>query len=994
MRPDEIRRAVELPARQVGLHSEQALVDAIVSDMRDAPGALPLMSTALVGAWQGRSGATLTAAAYHRAGGVPGALARLAEAALARLDEPAQARARRMLLRLAETGEGGLLVRRRVPRRELGDDPATARALDELVNRRLLTAGDTGVEVTHEALLTHWPRLAGWLAEDEQGRALRRHLAPAAVDWDATGRPDAELYRGARLASALDWVGDQLAELTDVERDFLAASRDYADRELAEETGRADRQARARRRLLAALAAAVSLLLVAAGATGLAVNRQHAASAAAGQAQAHRLGALALSTPDLDRSLLLAVQAIRTHDDWETRADLLALLSRSPQALRQVRGASDETLEHIALTPDGSTLVATEGAGGRVLTWNSATLDATGEPPVLGQRAEAITPGPDPSGVYISVAIDYTIGSQALIYWDARRRRTVTTYPLPTGITGSTRRIALSADRRVLAVPTQDPLLLLYDQTTGALRTRLRLRAPAGDVWPIGPLLMTTLADTPTVVFVDPVAGRIVRSLSLPFAGNIVADPTGSAMLVFAEGRAALVSIADGRVIQSFTGATRTGAAAAFSPDGTLLAIGGDDQLIGVWDVRTGQLRDTLRGHAGPVHGLVFSVDGRTLYSASRDNSVIAWDVTGTASFAARHTWAPALPIPAATLDIGLTNVSSPIVGWAGDRSRVFVAAGDGSAGALIDVATGQSISSSPLPFLVGTITRGLAVDFDRQAIFVSTGEGTLVRYDLRTAAATQTSPGQPPQLNSAVAVSGDGRVLAVEAESPDSAGYPHPHDVTVRDPTTLAIRRHLPPPTSPSWTWTTWLNDDGSLLVNTSNLDNRVEAWDTHTGQRRWKTNIGYPAGQAIALSPNRQTLVVGTFGGAVVLLDIATGRVLARHTLRLSSQVSSADFSPDGSVVALGGNDGQVHLLTADTLREIGQLPIGTGGTWAFASYNADGSVLSAVDERGHIVQWDARPQSWIHRACAIVGRDLTPDEWNTYLPGLPRTHTCTAG
>ena len=238
------------PPASVGLRSEPALVDAIVSDMQDAPGALPLMSTALVEVWQGRSGATLTAAAYHRAGGVPGALARLAEAAFASLDEPAQAAARRILLRLAETGEGGVLVRRRVPRRELGDDPATARALHELVNRRLLTAGDTGVEVTHEALLTHWPRLAGWLAEDEQGRALRRHLAPAAAEWDVTGRPDAELYRGARLASALDWTGDRLAELTDVERDFLAASRDYADRQLAEETARADRQARARRRLL------------------------------------------------------------------------------------------------------------------------------------------------------------------------------------------------------------------------------------------------------------------------------------------------------------------------------------------------------------------------------------------------------------------------------------------------------------------------------------------------------------------------------------------------------------------------------------------------------------------------------------------------------------------------------------------------------------------------------------------------------------------------
>jgi WD40 repeat protein len=138
---------------------------------------------------------------------------------------------------------------------------------------------------------------------------------------------------------------------------------------------------------------------------------------------------------------------------------------------------------------------------------------------------------------------------------------------------------------------------------------------------------------------------------------------------------------------------------------------------------------------------------------------------------------------------------------------------------------------------------------------------------------------------------------------------------------------------------------------------------------------------------------LAVGTFDGAVVLLDIGTGRVLARHTLRLSSQIWSADFSPDGGVIALGGSDGQVHLLTADTLHEIGQQPIRTGATWAFAAYTRDGSVLSAVDERGLIIQWDSRPQSWVARACAIAARDLTDTEWNTYLPGVSHQRTCTS-
>ena len=112
--------------------------------------------------------------------------------------------------------------------------------------------------MAHEALLTGWPRLARWLEDDAAGRAVRRHLAPAARDWDAGGRPDDELYRGARLAAALDWAAGPDADVTPLEQDFLDASRARADAELTEAATAPAREARARhrtRRLAIGLAA-------------------------------------------------------------------------------------------------------------------------------------------------------------------------------------------------------------------------------------------------------------------------------------------------------------------------------------------------------------------------------------------------------------------------------------------------------------------------------------------------------------------------------------------------------------------------------------------------------------------------------------------------------------------------------------------------------------------------------------------------------------------
>ena len=79
MTTEELRRAIEEPARRGHWEFEPGLVDLILRDVGDEPGALPLLSHALLETWKRRAGHMLTLKGYADAGGVHGAIAHTAE---------------------------------------------------------------------------------------------------------------------------------------------------------------------------------------------------------------------------------------------------------------------------------------------------------------------------------------------------------------------------------------------------------------------------------------------------------------------------------------------------------------------------------------------------------------------------------------------------------------------------------------------------------------------------------------------------------------------------------------------------------------------------------------------------------------------------------------------------------------------------------------------------------------------------------------------------
>ncbi|MFG1817804.1 BTAD domain-containing putative transcriptional regulator [Kribbella sp. NPDC049174] len=393
MAETDLRAAIEEPARLASLIVEPGLVDLLVNEVAHQPGALPLMSHALAETWQRREGRTLTVAGYRATGGIRGAVAQSAEEVYAQVSPEQREVLRGLLLRLVSPGPEGEPVRSRLPKRLVVTGPEPEAMVSLLIGARLVTSDDGVVELAHEALARAWPRLRGWLDDDLEGQRILHHLATVADSWDTLGRPDSELYRGARLANALDWQERSQPTLTEIEEAFLAASKRLSEAELRAAEDSARYQTRVNRRLRAALSTA-ALLLVGALVAGLvAVSQadradQEAAAAeqAAVVADAGRAGAKALVQDAVDVSMLLAVAGVRLHETPESRANLLAVLAKQPQLIRSV---VTEPIESFSLdvSPDGGRAVLYDPNGTALL-----------YDPTTGELQGAHRPKTDPPG--------------------------------------------------------------------------------------------------------------------------------------------------------------------------------------------------------------------------------------------------------------------------------------------------------------------------------------------------------------------------------------------------------------------------------------------------------------------------------------------------------------------------------------------------------------------------------------------------------------------
>ncbi|WP_329375877.1 nSTAND1 domain-containing NTPase [Streptomyces sp. NBC_01483] len=958
MSPAELREAIVKPAAAAGLTVERALTSRLVDEVTDAPGGLPLLSHVLLETWRRRRGKTLTMAGYEAAGGLGAAVAKTAEHVYNRFTEGQARAARRMLLRLVTPGDGTPDTRRPTERAELQatGGQETAQVLEALTAARLLTLDGDTVDLAHEALLTAWPRLRGWIEQDRERLRAHRKLTEAARAWADLGRDLGALYRGTRLATTHEEFGpERSADLTELERDFLTASTiSYEQEEHA-----AARTAHRLRTLTASLSVllvlAVTASLIAWNQSGLSDQQRQNADAARKVALSRQLAAqsTALIGTDSDLASLLAIHAYQTSPTSQA-VESLYVAAGAPLRHRLTRYAT--SVVSMAFSPDSRTLT-TVGLHGSVGLWDVRS----------GRLRRGLPEGNDPvAAVFSPDGRTLAMGSstdQGIQLWD------VTSGRVRRGLaerTADTVPLAFSPDGRTLAMSSLDHGVDLWNTATGHLPRSLPLHAAqlvSLAFSPDGQTLATGSVDGGVTLW-NTDTGRLRRSFPQQATGAVDAmafSPDGDTLATGIGGHGVeLWNTATGRLRRGLLGDTSQVGSLAFSPNGRTLATAGQDRSVRLWDVGSGRLHRSLAGHTATVISLAFSADGRSLATGGKDGTVRLWDVAADQS----------QKVLSGHLEQADAMAFSP------DGRTLATRAVADQGVRLWDAATGHV--RGRLARHSGDID-SLAFGPDGRTLATGGIDHGVELWNTTTGHIQGTLPGFTDTVGS-LAFSPDGRTLATGSTA---------RGVELWNTTTGHIRRRFPG-FNGDVNAMAFSPDGHTLAIGGS--DRTVRLWDIVSG-RLLKSLAGHTAPvDSVAFSPDGRTLATGGDDHAVRLWDATSGHIRASLT-GYTGEAGSLAFSPDGRILAAGGDDHTLRLWETTTGGTLATLSGHTNTVLAVA-FSPDGHTLTTASPDQSIRVWDATPSpaAAIRKICRAIGRDLTPQEHSVYLPNQPPHTICT--
>jgi WD40 repeat protein len=994
---DELRQAIVSPAEARGVAVDDELVNLLIRDLDPAPGrgagydpgALPLVSHALLASWRNHTGGRLTVADYLSAGGLHGAVKQTAEQMLASFDDTGRAAAQWLFTQLVLVDADGAMTRRRVEHDSLRHpDPATDRALDEVIEAciagRLITAGETTLEISHEAMLTAWPRLHDWVLADVDAARLQTRIAQAAQVWQENDRDPDLLLRGGPLQDA-----EELSQATSTSSRTLTASESEYVQASAERASQGRMAERRRVRILRSIVAVTTVLALLTTALAGAAwwaraeadDQRVAAEQARDEAQAGELAITAATIRERDPAAAaqLSLAAYRVSPTLAARSSL----SDSTGVPTPARFPVTPGEMSAAATGDGS-LLAVTGKDGVTRLWQR-TDSGTYEQLSDVQSNAPGTPGPiwvsafTPDGaLFVAADVADAYDASSVAFWDMRDPANPVSLP-SVDIDGSAKSLAVSSDGTRLAIGTATGMVYRWD-----------------------------LGDGPPTQLPPHEAGEAeVSALAYSPDNQLLAGTSSGEILTVPGGREQALVVVDG--------VPTTVTDLAYSPDGRTVISTQKSGDVRQWRfAQSGRLTvvgEPFGDFDSWVNSAEFSADGQLLAAASSDGHVKIFTMP-------ERRMAADLPTSSAASGVQFIGNEGVLTSEVGGVAQLW---------------------TLPLPVLRGLddAVWNLAVDDSGRTLMVAMGlaDGTVHMFQTDPATGPvlkQVLQSEEGPIDGAAAMSRDGRWVAAGTTDAKVFVWERRGDGMYGEALVLDSGETLVENVD--------ISDDGQWLASVDD-GGRLSVWRLRPGQRPELFDTGEfdGLGLSVAFDPQSRLLAVGTSENRVGLWHLEEDGLREGPELTgFTNYVYSVAFHPSGTYLAAGSTDQTVRLW--DVSDRGAPIPVGDplegpGGTIYVLDWTADGSKLAAASKDGKVWLWNtddptkAQPSltldgpggelygltfgagdevlaggidqmvtTWLTdvdaaaaELCQAAGVELTPDEWRRLVPGMDYVAAC---
>jgi len=401
----------------------------------------------------------------------------------------------------------------------------------------------------------------------------------------------------------------------------------------------------------------------------------------------------------------------------------------------------------------------------------------------------------------------------------------------------------------------------------------------------------------------------------------------------------------------------------AFTPDSRTVVTGDFEGGITTWDVRKAEAFETLVGHGREVRSFAVSGDGVTLYSASLDRRVLAWDLGG-----ARRLGRPFRAGVGTTAHTARCAMS--------DDGRLIAF---GQAGETVSIVDAGTLRRRGRELPVGEWIGGMVFVPGSHLIVASDANGFMSLADADSGRVLRRTHAHDGPI-STPGISADGRLLVTVGGQ----------DREVRFWSLPDLHQLGAPLMIEGFPSDVQLSRDGRLVAVA--LFTRLELSDARTRRRVRSVDLEggvdtarfSPSGRLIALSNSSGARVFSTADWTPVT------RVFSGH----AGPISWDAISRDDRTLITSGLDGTVRLWDIASEQAVGAPLPGLPGHQVIGLLTPDGSAAIAGYDTGQAYRWDIRAATLARQACRVASRTLTGVEWDEFLPGRDYEPACTDG